>query len=355
MNRKGMLVLAMSAIFLTAAILHSGYARVRPAMAESGAPGASGYHVINTIPIGGDGGWDYVAVDSEARRVYVSHATHVVVLDADSGAKVGDIPDTQGVHGIALAPDLGRGFVSNGRANTVTIFDLKSLATIGTVDVQGQNPDAIYYDAATKRVLAFNGRSSNATAINGAEGKVVGMIPVGGKPEFAVGAGKGRVFVNIEDKAELLEIDAEKLAVLHRWPVAPCGEPSGLAMDAAHRRLFAVCDNKMMAIVNADTGKIVATPTIGEGPDAAGFDPATQFAFSSNGGSGTLTVIHEDSPDKYTVVEDVPTKKYARTMAVDLKTHNIFLPVAEFEAVTPQGERRPPMKPGTFQVLMAGK
>jgi DNA-binding beta-propeller fold protein YncE len=355
MNRKGILNVTALTIFLGAAVLLSAYTGARPANAGSGAAGTSGYHVIKTIPIGGDGGWDYVTVDSDARRVYVSHATHVVVLDADSDAKVGDIPDTQGVHGIALATDLSRGFVSNGRANTVTIFDLKSLATIGTVDVQGQNPDAIYYDTATKRVFTFNGRSSNATAINGADGKVVGMVSIGGKPEFAVGEGKGRVFVNVEDKSELLEIDAEKLAVLHHWPLAPCVEPSGLAMDAAHRRLFAVCDNKMMAIVNADTGKIVATPAIGEGPDAAGFDPAGQFAFSSNGGSGTLTVIHEDSPDKYTVVEDVPTKKYARTMAVDFKTHNIFLPAAEFEAVTPKGERRPPMKPGTFEVLVVGK
>lgn len=343
---------------LAGALCLAGIAGVGPgglAAKAAGTADASGYHVIKTIPVGGDGGWDYVTVDSDARRVYVSHATHVVVLDADTGAKVGDIPDAQGVHGIALAPDLGRGFVSNGRANTVTIFDLKTLATIGTVDVQGQNPDAIYYDAATKRVFTFNGRSSNATAINGADGKIAGMIPVGGKPEFAVGEGKGRVFVNIEDKSELLEIDADKLAVLHRWPLAPCEEPSGLAMDAGHRRLFAVCDNKMMAIVNADTGKIVATPAIGEGPDAAGFDSGTQFAFSSNGKSGTLTVVHEDAPDKFTVVEDVPTKKSARTMALDTKTHNIFLPVAEFEAVTPQGERRPPMKPGTFGVLLVGR
>lgn len=361
MRRDSAVAIVAIKVSLAGALCLTGIAGVVPgglAAKESGAAGASGasgYHVIKTIPVGGDGGWDYVTVDSDARRVYVSHASHVVVLDADSGAKVGDIPDTQGVHGVALAPDLGRGFVSNGRANTVTIFDLKTLTTIGTVDVKGQNPDAIYYDKATKRVFTFNGRSSNATAINGADGKILGMIPVGGKPEFAVGEGKGRVFVNIEDKSELLEIDAEKLSVLHRWPLTPCVEPSGLAMDALHRRLFAVCDNKMMAIVNADSGKIVATPAIGDGPDAAGFDPAAQFAFSSNGSSGTLTVIHEDAPDKFTVVEDVPTKKSARTLGLDAKTHNIFLPAAEFEAVTPQGERRPPMKPGTFGVLVVGR
>lgn len=317
--------------------------------------GASGYHLVKTIPIGGDGGWDYCIVDSIARRVYVSHATHVVVLDADTDAIVGDIPDTQGVHGIALAPDLGRGFVSNGRANTVTIFDLKTLKTISSIGTGGQNPDAIFYDAASKRVFAFNGHSGNVTAINGVDGSVVSMFPVEGKPEFAVGAGDGHVFFNIEDKSELAEIDAQKLTVLHRWPLAPCKSPSGLAMDTKHRRLFAVCDNNVMAVVNATTGKVIATPKIGDDPDAAGFDPETQLAFSSNGGSGTLTVVHEDSPEKFTVVEEVPTKKYARTMAIDFKTHNIFLPAADFETVTPPGQRRPPMKPNSFEVLLVGK
>jgi DNA-binding beta-propeller fold protein YncE len=286
--------------------------------------------------------------------VYVSHATHVVVLDADSGMAVGDIPDTPGVHGVAVVHELGRGFSSNGRANTVTIFDLKTLKTIGTVKT-GQNPDAIFYDAASKRVFAFNGRSNDATAINAADGTVAGTLAVGGKPEFAAGEGKGRVFVNIEDTSELLEIDTQKLAVLHRWPLAPCTSPSGLAMDAKNRRLFAVCENEMMAVVNADTGKVVATPAIGAGPDAAEFDPETQLAFSSNGQSGTLTVVHEDSPDKYSVIDTVATKKSARTMALDAKTHNIFAPFAEFEESTPAGQRRPPMKPGTFALLVVGK
>lgn len=318
-------------------------------------PGPSGYHLVKTIPIGGEGGWDYCIVDSGARRVYVSHATHVVVLDADTDANVGDIPDTQGVHGIALAPDLGRGFVSNGRANTVTIFDLKTLKTISSVGTGGQNPDAIFYDAASKRVFAFNGRTGNVTAINGADGSVAAMFPVDGKPEFAVGAGDGHIFFNVEDKSELAEIDAQKLTVVHRWPLAPCKSPSGLAMDTKHRRLFAVCDNNVMAVVNAATGKVIATPKIGDDPDAAGFDPETQLAFSSNGGSGTLTVVREDSPEKFSVVEDVPTQKYARTMAIDFKTHNIFLPVAEFESVTPPGQRRPPMKPNSFGVLLVSK
>ena len=325
---------------------------VQPLRAQAG---ASGYHVVKTIPIGGDGGWDYCLVDSDARRIYITHATHVVVLDADSNAVVGDIPDTPGAHGIALAPDLGRCFISNGRGNSVTIFDMKTLKTISTVPIEGKNPDAIYYDAASKRVFTFNGGSANATAINAADATIAGNFPVGGRPEFAAGAGDGRIFLNIEDKSELLQIDAQKLTVIHRWPVAPCKEPSGLAMDSQNNRLFAVCGNEMMAVVNAQSGKVIATPKIGEDPDAAGFDPQTQLAFSSNGGSGTLSVIHEDSPDKYSFIENVPTKKYARTMAIDFKTHNIYLPIAEFEATTPKGERRPPMKANSFGLLLVGK
>src|SRR5712664_2400301 len=316
------------------------------------APGASGYHVIKTIPVGGEGGWDYVYVDSEARRLYVSRGTHVMVLDADTYAVVGSIPDTQGVHGIAIASDLGRGFTSNGRANNATIFDLKTLKIIGTVNT-GANPDAIVYDSGTKRVFTLNGRSKDATAINAADGTVVGTFALGGKPEFAVADGNGSVYVNIEDTSELVQFDPQKLTVTHRWPQKPCQEASGLAIDVKNRRLFSGCDNKMMAVMDADSGKVVATPPIGEGVDANGFDPATQLAFASNG-DGTLTVVHEDSPDKFTVVENVPTKKSARTMALDLKTHNIFLPAADFDPPAP-GERRGKMKPGSFVLLVVGK
>jgi DNA-binding beta-propeller fold protein YncE len=348
MRHRNPAVVAAAIVSLAATLLLTDVANAVP-------PGSSGYHVVKTIPIGGPGKWDYDIVDSEARRVYVSHSTHVVVLDTDSGATVGDIADTSGVHGIALASDLGRGFTSNGKANTVTIFDLKTFKTIDTVKTGGLNPDAIFYDAGTKRVFAFNGKSSNATAIDAASGKVAGMIPVGGKPEFAAGDDQGHVFVNVEDKSLLLEIDAQKLAVLHRWPLTGCKEPSGLAFDQKNHRLFSVCGNKKMMVVNSETGKIVTTLAIGEDPDAAGFDPGTQLVFSSNGESGDLTVIHEDSADKYTVMETVPTKKYARTMAIDLKTHNIFLPVAEFEPVAPKGEEEPPMKPNSFEVLLVGK
>lgn len=347
MRCQSRVVMSAVVLSLAASFLLAGSAQA--------ASGSSGYHVVKTIPIGGNGGWDYCVVDSAARRVYVSHGTHVVVLDADSGAVVGDIPNTLGVHGIALAPDLGRGFISAGRANTIIIFDLKTLKNLGTVKSGGLNPDAIYYDAGSKRVFAFNGRSSNAIAVNAADGKVAGMIPVGGKPEFAAGDDQGHVFVNIEDKSQLLEIDAQKLSVLHRWPLAGCKEPSGLAFDQKNRRLFSVCGNKKMVVVNADTGEIVATPDIGEDPDAAGFDPAMQLVLSSNGESGDLTFIHEDSPDKYSVIDTVPTKKYARTMAIDSKTHNIFLPIADFEPVAPKGEEEPPMKANSFGVLLVSK
>ena len=348
MRHQNKVVIAAAVLSLAASFLLTESAHATP-------PGPSGYHVVKTIPIGGAGRWDYDIVDSIARRVYVSHQTHVVVLDADSYAVVGDIPDTAGVHGIALAPDLGRGFTSNGRANTVTIFDLKTLKAIHTVKSGGINPDAIYYDAGSKRVFAFNGRSANAIAINAVDGTVAGMIAVGGRPEFAAGDGQGHVFVNVEDKSQMLEIDAQKLTVLHRWPLTGCKDPSGLAIDQKNHRLFSVCGNKKMMVVNSDTGKVVATPAIGEDPDAAGFDPDTQMVFSSNGESGDLTVIHEDSPDHYTVVETVPTKKYARTMAIDSKTHSIFLPIADFEPVVPKGEEDPPMKANTFGVLLVGK
>jgi hypothetical protein len=320
--------------------------------AAAPAPGASGYHVIKTVPVGGEGGWDYVYVDGDARRVYVSRGTHVMVLDADTYAVVGDIPDTQGVHGIAVAADLGRGFTSNGRGNNVTIFDLKTLKPIGTVATDA-NPDAIIYDSVTKRVFTFNGRGKNATAITAADGTVAGTIPLSGKPEFAVADGKGTIYVNNEDTSELHHLDSQNLKELHHWPLAPCKSPSGLAMDLSTRRLFSVCDEKVMAVVNADTGKVVATPAICEGPDASAFDPSAGYVFASCG-DGNLTVIHEDSPDKYTVVENVPTKKSARTMGLDLKTHNIFLPAADFDPPAP-GERRGKMKPGSFVIVVVGK
>jgi WD40 repeat protein len=315
-------------------------------------PGASGYHVVKTVPVPGDEGWDYVYVDSDARRVYISHGSHTVVMNADTYAIEGDIPDTQGVHGIAVASDLGRGFTSNGRANTVTIFDLKTLKTISTVKTDA-NPDAILYDPSSKRVFTFNGRGKNSTTISAADGSVVGTIPLGGKPEFAAADGKGSVWVNNEDTSDLIHLDPQNLKVLHTWPLAPCKSPSGLAIDQKSRRLMAVCDDKVSSIVDADSGKVVANPAICEGPDAAAFDPSSSYFFASCG-DGNLTVIHEDSADKYSVVDTVPTKKSARTMGLDLKTHKIFLPSAEFDPPAP-GERRGKMKPGSFAIIVVSK
>jgi hypothetical protein len=346
--RKNQILLAILGSLAVAMIVCAGSF----SHAAAPAPGPSGYHVIKTIPIAGEGGWDYVTVDSDARRIYVSHATQVVVLDADSFAVVGTIPDTQGVHGIAIASELGRGFTSNGRSNDVTIFDLKTLKSIGNVKTDA-NPDAITYDPVTKRIFTFNGRGKNTTAINGADGTVVGTLALGGKPEFAAADAMGSIFVNNEDTSELIQVDTQKVTETHRWPLAPCKSPSGLAMDAKNRRVFSVCDEKVMSVVNADTGKVVATPTICDGPDATAFEPSTGTVFTSCG-DGNLTVIHQDSPDKYTVVENVPTKKTARTMGLDLKTHNIVLPAADFDPPAP-GERRGKMKPGSFVLLVVGK
>lgn len=326
-------------------VLLSLSAKPRPA-------GPSGYQLVKTVPLPGDGFWDYVGMDSDARRVYVSHGTKVLVLDADSFTVVGEIPDTQGVHGIAVAPALGRGFTSNGRAGTSTIFDLKTLKTLGTVNT-GKNPDAIAYDDVSKRVFTFNGASKDATAFSASDGTVAGTIPLGGKPEFAAVDGLGKVYVNIEDTSELVEIDTKELKLLHRWPLAPCESPSGLSMDRKKRRLFAGCENKIMAVVDADTGKVVATPTIGQGVDATAYDPGTDFALSSNG-EGTLTVIKQDGHDNYSVLENVPTKKSARTMGLDLKTHNVVLPAADFLPAK-SGERRGEMKPGSFVLLIVSR
>ena len=315
------------------------------------------YHVINRFKLGGEGGWDYLTFDAKARRVYVSHSTHVVVVDADSGAVVGDIPDTPGVHGIALVEEAGKGYVSNGRASTVTVFDLKTLKTLKQIPV-GKNPDAIIYDDASRRVFTMNGASEDTTAIDVKTDTVAGTLALGGKPEFAVTDEQGNVFVNIEDKSAIVEFDSRRLAVKANWPIAPAEEPSGLAFDRKHRRLFSVGSNKLMAVVNADTGKVLTTVPIGGGVDAAAFDPETGLAFSSNG-DGTLTVIHEDSPDKFTVVENVATQRGARTLALDTKTHRVYLVTAEFGPPPPAtAERprpRPSIIPGTFTLLVVGR
>lgn len=315
-------------------------------------------HVIKTYKLGGEGGWDYLEVDPAAHHVFISRATHVVVIDENSGKQVADIPDTPGVHGIALAPELGRGFISNGREGSVSIFDLKTLQVISKVQDVGENPDAILYDPVTKRVFTFNGRSHDSTAIDAATGKIVGKIALDGKPEFAVSDAQGELFANLEDKNELLVLDPKELKVKSRWSLAPCESPSGLAMDKQNRRLFAGCDNKMMALVNADTGKVITTLPIGDGVDADRYDPGTHLAFASCG-EGVLTVVKEDSPEKFRVLENVKTERGARTMAIDPATHQIFLVTAQFgpaPAATAQNPHpRPSIVPGTFEVLVVGK
>lgn len=318
------------------------------------ASAAGSYHLSKTIPIGGSGGWDYLTVDDAARRVYVSHGTEVDVLDADTGAITGKIENLQGVHGIAIAQDLGHGFISDGRANAAVVFDLKTLKTLATVDT-GKNPDAIVYEPVTHKVFAFNGGSGTATVIDAASNKAVGTIDLGGKPEFAAVDGKGHVFDNLEDKSILVKIDAAQQKVTDRWALAPCEEPSSLAIDSKNNRLFAGCHNKLLAVVNADTGKVLATQPIGEGVDATVFDPQTALVITSNG-DGTLTVVHEDAPGKYSVAATVQTQKRSRTLALDPKTHRLFISAAQFgaePAPTPdKPHARPAIIPGSFSILV---
>jgi YVTN family beta-propeller protein len=328
------------------------------ARAAAEPPEAPGYRVVRKVEVAGEGGWDYLTIDSAARRLYVSRSTRVMVFDADSYETIGEIPNTSGVHGVALAPDLARGFTSNGRANTITIFDTKTLKTIAEVKATGENPDAILFDPSSKRVFAFNGRTANATVLDAATGEVVKTIGLEGKPEFAVSDGNGRVYVNIEDKSLLTVIDAKGLAVEKRWPLAPCEEPSGLAMDREHRRLFAGCHNKMMAVVDADSGKVVATVPIGEGVDANAFDVGEGLALASCG-DGTLTAARGEGGDRYSVAQTVATQRSARTMALDEKTHRIVLAAAQFgPAPTPTAENPRPrrsMVPGSFVLLVVGR
>jgi DNA-binding beta-propeller fold protein YncE len=314
--------------------------------------------VIQRYQPGGEGGWDYLTVDADGKRLFVSRSTRVQVLSLADGKLLGEIADTPGVHGIALAPDLHKGFTSNGRDSSVTVFDLNTLAPLARINVQASRPDAILYEPVTHRVFTFNGGSANATAIDGATGKVVGHIALGGKPEFAVQDGRGHVFVNIEDKSEIVRFDPKTLEVKARWSVAPGEEPSGLAFDRVHRRLFSVCDNQMMIVMDADDGSVIAHLLIGSGVDGAAYDPERQLAFASCG-QGVLTVVREVSPSKFEVVENDSTQKSARTVALDYATHALYLPAASFgPAPAPTADTprpRAPMVPGSFSVLVVGR
>jgi len=310
------------------------------------------YHAGKEIPIGGDGGWDYVAVDSAAHRLYVSHATHVVVIDTQANKVVGDIPDTPGVHGIAIAPDLGRVFVSNGRGNNESIVDAKTLKLVQKVDT-GENPDAILYEPGRKEVYTMNGRSKSASVIDAQTGKVVATIPLEGKPEAAQADSKaGKIYVNMEDLNSVKEIDTATHKVTNTWPAAPCESASGMAFDAATHRLFLGCDNKLMVMMDSTNGKVIYSVPIGEGVDSNWFDPATKLAFSSNGEAGTVTVAHEDSPSMLKVVQTLKTKPGALTMALDPTTHRIYLAATDYEPRAPGSKDRPRAVVGTFRVLV---
>jgi len=285
------------------------------------------YRLVKTIPIPGSGSADYLASDSGNRRLYVSHGSKVDVIDLDTGTLAASITGLNGVHGIAIANDLKRGFISDGLAGQITIFDLNTLAIVGSVKA-GSNPDGIVYDVFSQRVFAFNAGSKDMTAIDADSGYVEGTIPLGGKPEFAATDGKGYVYANITDANELVRVDAKTLEVKNHWPLGPCESPLGLSIDPVKRRLFSMCENKNMVVMDADGGNVITTVPIGAGADAAAFDPETKLVFSSNGEDGTLTVIKQDSADQYRVLETVRTQRGARTLALDLRTHSVYLPDA---------------------------
>jgi DNA-binding beta-propeller fold protein YncE len=317
----------------------------------NGQPKPSEYKVANKFPIEGDGGWDYLSVDESTGRIFVSHGMVVQVVDEKDGKLLGTIPDTKGVHGITLASDLNKAFISNGRDSSVTIIDLKSLAFRSKVSVTGQNPDAILYDQFSHKVFVYNGRTANATVIDAVSDKVVATISLGGKPEFSVTDGKGKVYINIEDKSEISVINSSTLKVEKTWSIAPGEEPSGLALDNENHRLFAVCGNKLMVVVDAVSGKVITTLPIGERVDGVAFDPVLKRAYSSNG-EGTMTVVSEVNPNEYKVLENLPTQPGARTIAVNKKTHHLYLTTAEFEPpAAGTANRRPSVKPGTFVLL----
>ncbi len=318
---------------------------------------AAGYHIVKTIPIGDDGGWDYVSIDAAARRLYVSHATKMVVIDIDRDTVVGELTDTPGIHGIAIAPELGRGFTSNGRDSSVTIFDVKTLAVLGRVKVTGANPDAILFDAATRRVFTFNGRSANATALDATNGAVLGTIALAGKPEFAQTDGKGRLFVNIEtDPGQIQVIDSRTLTVTATFTLTGCDAPTGLAYDRTRDRLFSVCGNRVLIVSNPTTRRVVTSIPIGPGVDAVSYDESERLLFASNGGDGTMTVIKQEDADRYTSLGNATTRVGSRTMTIDPTSHRAYLATVQYgptPAPTAEQPRpRAPVRPGSFAILV---
>jgi YVTN family beta-propeller protein len=330
-----------------------------PCLALAAVAADAGYHVINTFPVGGPGGWDYVAFDSVGHRLFVARGTRDMVLDPETGKSLGEIPGLGGAHGIAFAPEFSHGFATSGHDSTVTMFDLKTLAVLGKA-IAAPDADAIVYDPATKRIFSMNGDSHSASVFDPATGKNIGTIDLGSGPEFAVSAGDGKLYVNLEDKGAIAEIDAKKMKVTREWLMPGCEQPTGLAIDRKNHILFSGCRaTKVMAISDAKAGKLITTLPIGTGVDANAFDPGTGFAFSSNGGDGTLTVVHEDSPTTFTIAQTVQTMPSARTMALDPSTHKVYLVGAKFgpaptDSTADNPRRRPPMLPDSFTLLVLG-
>lgn len=348
-------VALLVALALVASKRTSARRHAAPATVAAQSAGASGYHLLKTIRIPGDTFWDYLKFETTTRRLFITHGTHVVVVNVDSGKIVGDIGGMEGIHGVVLAPEFNRGFVTDGRAAKLWIFNLKTLKVIGSAPTD-PDADGDVYDPASKRVFTFNGDSNSATVVDAKTGKTLGKIDLGGDPEFPVADGQGHVYANITSTSEMVEIDSNAMKITNRWPLAPGEHPSGLAIDPQNHILFSGCHNKLMVIMDANTGKVITTEPIGQGVDATRFDPGTGYAFSSNG-DGTLTVIHEDSPTQFGVVENVSTEQGARTMALDPTTHEVFLVTAKLTRIqNPPPHTRPfKMEPGTFHVLVFGK
>jgi DNA-binding beta-propeller fold protein YncE len=320
------------------------------------AQSATGFHVLKTFHIASEGGWDYIAVGPGNNRLYVSHGGQVNILDQTTGDSVGVIENTTGVHGIAFIKEAGKGYTSNGRLNNVTVFDLKTNVVLGQV-ATGENPDAIMYESFSKKIITCNGRSKNLSIIDPVENKLVATVDVGGKPETAVSDDAGKIYVNVEDKNEIVQVNAKTFTVENHWPLAPGTSPTGLAIDTKTKRLFAGCgDSKLLVVMDANNGKIIDKLPIGDGCDGVAFDNNTKNIFSSNG-EGTVTVIHENSADNFKMVETATTKRRARTIAIDEQKHLIYLPTAEFEKPAPGSDpkARTKMIAGTFQVLVVGK
>lgn len=319
---------------------------------------AGPFHIQHEWKVGGDGGWDYLAVDPDSKLLYITRGNHVIVVDTAKGQQVADITGLHGTHCVVFSSDGVHGYITDGGGNQVAEFNRKTNTIEKTIPA-GTGPDGAVFEPVTQSVWAFNGRSQNVTVIDTNRNEVIATIALPGKPEFPVADGKGSVYDNIEDKSEIVRLDASTHKVTATWPLAPCESPSGLAIDPAHRRLFAVCDNQKMAVVDADSGKVVASPTIGDGPDAARFSEHDQYIFSPNGESGTLTVLHEDSPDQYSVVQTLPTKRGARTMAMDPNGRRVYVVTADFgprpEATPEHPHPRPSILPGSFEVIVAAK